>query len=89
MIPAAEVKAPWVMLFRGGEEPHCTAENRFSGEVCRIMKGRVTAEVVVRIQDGTELCSIITAKSNRRLNIREGDPMWAAFSAFAVVLHTD
>jgi molybdate transport system regulatory protein len=88
-LATAEVKAPWVMLFKGEEEPHCTAENRFCGKVSRIIKGRVTTEIVVSIPDGTELCSIITAKSKRTLDIQENDPMWVAFSAFAVVIHTD
>ncbi len=64
-LATAEVKAPWVMLFKGEEEPHCTAENRFCGKVSRVTKGKVTTEIVVRIQDGTELCSIITEKSKR------------------------
>ena len=85
----AEVKAPWVMLYKGEEEPHCTAENRFFGIVGRILKGKVTTEIVVRIPDGTELCGIITSKSKNILDIRVNDPIWVAFSAFAVVMHVD
>jgi molybdate transport system regulatory protein len=85
----AEVKAPWVMLFKGKEEPRCTAENRFCGALSRILEGKVTTEVVVRIPDGTELCAVITAKSKQTLSICENDPIWVAFSAFAVVIHVD
>ncbi len=88
-LATAEVKAPWVMLFRGQDEPRCTAENKFPGKVSRIMKGRVATEIVVSIPGGTEVCSIITARSKKTLGIQEGDPVWAAFSAFAVVIHTD
>jgi molybdate transport system regulatory protein len=88
-LATAEVKAPWVMLFKGKEEPHCTAENRFGGTVSRIVKGKVATEVVVRISDGTELCAVITAKSRQVLDIREHDPIWVAFSAFAVVIQVD
>ena len=49
----------------------------------------MTTEIVVRIPDGTELCSIITEKSKQTLAIKENDTMWVAFSAFAVVIHTD
>jgi molybdate transport system regulatory protein len=85
----AEVKAPWVLLYKGKEEPRTSAENIFHGDVRRITSGRVTAEVVVEIPDGTELCAIITAESGKRLRIREKDILWVAFNAFAVVLHVD
>jgi molybdate transport system regulatory protein len=85
----AEVKAPWVMVFMGDEEPRSAAENVFQGTIHRIMHGRVTTEVVVRIPDGTELCSIITEESANRLGLKENDPLWVAFNAFAVVLHVD
>jgi molybdate transport system regulatory protein len=86
---SAEVKAPWVMLYKDDEEPHTTAENLFRGTVDRITHGKITAEIVVRIADGTELCSIITEESKKRLDIQEDDTLWVAFNAFAVVLHVD
>jgi molybdate transport system regulatory protein len=86
---AAEVKAPWVVLYKAEAKPACTAENRFRGTVSRIVTGRVTSEVVVRIADGTELCSILTEKSRRLMGIKVNDVLWAAFSAFAVVIHAD
>lgn len=85
----AEVKAPWVMLYKGEDEPKSTAENLFRGTVSRIISGKITAEIVVRIADGTELCSIITAGSRQALSIQENDALWAAFNVFAVVLHVD
>lgn len=88
-LATAEVKAPWVMLFKGEEVPRCTAENKLCGKVSRITRGRVTTEVVVTIPDGTELCSVITEKSKRSLDIKENDTIWVTFSAFAVVIHTD
>lgn len=88
-LATAEVKAPWVVLFKGEEEPRCTAENRFCGKVSNIIKGKVTTEIVVSIPDGTELCSVITEKSKRTLDIKKNDTMWVTFGAFAVVIHTD
>jgi molybdate transport system regulatory protein len=85
----AEVKAPWVGLYKGDPEPACTAENRLRGTVSRIVKGKVATEIVVRIDDRTELCSIITEKSRRWLDLRENDTAWAVFSAHAVVIHAD
>ncbi len=89
MLITAEVKAPWVQLSSGETAPSCSAENVFQGTVYRITRGRTTAEVIVQLVDGTELCSIITEKSLRRLDIREQSTLWAFFDAFAVILHVD
>jgi molybdate transport system regulatory protein len=86
---AAEVKAPWVMLYRGAAQPNCTAENKFAGTVHQVTSGSIMAEIVVRIPDGTELCSVVTEESRRRLDIHEDDPLWVAFDASAVILHVD
>jgi molybdate transport system regulatory protein len=85
----AEIKAPWVMLYKGEEEPRTAAENLFRGIVHQIKSGKVSTEVVVGVSDGTELCSIITEQSRKRLDIHVNDTVWAAFNAFAVVLHAD
>jgi molybdate transport system regulatory protein len=86
---AAEVKAPWIILYKGIEEPACTAENRFKGSVLRVLKGKVNSEVVVQITDNTELCSILTEKSRKMLRIEKGDTVWAVFNATTVVIHAD
>jgi len=86
---SAEVKAPWVVLFKGDEEPDTSADNRFRGTIDRIVAGAVNTEYVVRIADGTELCSLVTSASGRRLDLHLNDPVWAVFSSFAVVLHID
>ena len=85
----AEVKAPWVVLQKGDVEPECSAENKFHGTIERIIKGRITTEYVVRIADGTQLCSLVTSESSRRLELHENDPVWAVFNSFSVVLHLD
>ena len=85
----AEVKAPWVILQRGDTAPPSSAENRFKGEVTRINRGKVSSEYVVRIDDGTELCSLASANSSTALDLKVGDSVWALFNCFAVVLHAD
>jgi molybdate transport system regulatory protein len=85
----AEVKAPWVILQKQVKEPASTAENRFPGVVARVNTGRVNTEYVVRMADGTELCSVATTKGGGRLGLREGDAVWAVFNGFAAVLHVD
>jgi molybdate transport system regulatory protein len=78
-----------VILEKSDREPQCTAENRFEGVVEGINKGKVNAEYIVRISEGTRLCSIVTTESSRRLNLGMGDTAWALFNCFAVVLHVD
>ena len=85
----AEVKAQWVVLYKGVEAPKCSAENQFVGSVLRISKGKINSEVVVRISDNTELCSILTEKSRNELKIKEGDTVWAVFNASCVVINVD
>jgi molybdate transport system regulatory protein len=85
----AEVKAPWVILQKSDREPESTAENRFAGTVARINRGEITTEYVVRISDGTELCSVVTTENARQMGFKENDRVWVMFNSFSVVLHTD
>jgi molybdate transport system regulatory protein len=89
MLITAEVKAPQVILETTDAEPRCTAENRFQGTIARINRGRITTEYVVRIADGTSICSLVSSETERRLDLQENDPVWALFNSFSVVLHID
>lgn len=82
----AEVKAPWVMLQKSVNPPDCSADNIFSGNVEKITRGKINTEFIVRISDGTEVCSIVTSESGRRLALVEGDEVWALFNSYSVVL---
>ena len=84
----AEVKAPWVMLQKSVAVPQCSAENVFSGIVEKIIRGEISTEYRVRISDGTEICSIVTTESCRRLSLGEGDKTWVLFNSASVVLMT-
>ncbi len=86
---AAEVKAPWVLLEAGKEAPNCSADNRFEGIVAAVTAGAVNTEYTVRIADGTALCAVVSTQSARRLALEAGDPVWAMFTCFSVVLHLD
>lgn len=89
LLITAEIKAPWVILQKSDKEPESTAENRFFGTIKRISRGKITTEYVVRISDGTELCSIVTTENALRMGFQENDQVWAVFNSFAVVLHID
>ncbi|MBM4136313.1 MAG: transporter [Nitrospira sp.] len=85
----AEVKAPWVILQKSDREPESTAENRFFGNIKRISRGKITTEYVVRISDGTELCSVVSTENAHQMGFQENDQVWVIFNSFSVVLHTD
>jgi len=85
----AEVKAPWVIVEKSDSEPTCTAENVFQGKVAEIHRGRLTTEFIVRIHDGTELCSVVTEDSRRKLHVKRDDDVWVMFNSFAVILRVD
>ena len=85
----AEVKAPWVILHRRIEAQECSADNMFSGTVERITEGRINTEYVVRISDGTQVCSMVTSESRRRLGLAVGDAAWVLFNGYSVVLLSD
>lgn len=85
----AEIKAPWVILQKSDKEPESTAENRFFGTIKRIIRGKITTEYVVRISDGTELCSVVSTDNARERGFKINDHVWVIFNSFSVVLHTD
>jgi molybdate transport system regulatory protein len=85
----AEVKAPWVILEKSDRKPESTAENRFPGIITRITKGKITTEYVVRIPDGTELCSVVNTENALQTGFQKNDQVWVMFNSFSVVLHTD
>ena len=83
---AAEVKAPWVILYRADGALQCSADNVLAGTVDRVTRGAVNTEYVVRISDGTEVCAIVTSESGRSLHLGQGDEVLVAFNGYAVVL---
>jgi molybdate transport system regulatory protein len=85
----AEIKAPWVVITAGDAPPATSAENVFAGVVEQVTNGELTGEVLVRLADGTRLCSAVTAESVRTLGLSPGDPAFASCNAFAVVLRAD
>lgn len=86
---SAEIKAPWVILQKGDTKPQCSADNILKGVITRITRGRVNTEYAARIEDGTEMCSIVATEGAKNLELVEGDPVWILFTCFAVVIHVD
>lgn len=86
---SAEIKAPWVLIARSAEAADNSAENRLPGTVAAINTGRVNVEVLVRLSEGTEICSVITAAGLRRLGLKVNDSAWTLFGAYCVILNRE
>ncbi|MDQ7836191.1 MAG: TOBE domain-containing protein [Humidesulfovibrio sp.] len=90
VLATADIKAPWVQLSAGAEEPLSTAANRYPAVVRRILAHAdepVAAEVVAELSDGTRLAAVVTAESAKRLGLKAGAPVWVSFGAFSVILN--
>ena len=85
----ATVKAPWVILVKGDGELNTSARNRYRGKVVTVTEGRISAEVIVALPDGTRICSLVTDESVRNLALKEGETVSALFEAFSVILNAD
>ena len=84
----AEVKAPWVVISRDESTPRASACNVFHGRVQEITRGKILTEVLVLLDDETEICSVITDASRRRLMLAPATPVWVMFNSFAVILQS-
>jgi len=85
----AEIKAPWVLIAGHEGAEHVSAENRLPGTVVAVNAGRVNAEVLVRLAEGTEICAVITAAGLRRLGLKVNDPARTLFGAYTVILNRE
>ncbi|MBI5556106.1 MAG: TOBE domain-containing protein [Deltaproteobacteria bacterium] len=85
----AEVKAPWIILHRGDEEPACSAENRFNGVIERKVEGEINTEYTVTIPGAIALCAIVSTKHMQDLDFEVGERVWALFNSNSVVLRVD
>jgi molybdate transport system regulatory protein len=66
-----------------------SARNFFKGKVQQIKAGAVNTEVVIRTDEGTEIVSIITKESAKRLGLKKGKKVYAAIKASQVMLLVD
>ncbi|MBU1228910.1 MAG: TOBE domain-containing protein [Proteobacteria bacterium] len=90
LLATADIKAPWVQLSAGPEEPVSSAANRYPAVVRRVLahpSDPVAAEVVAELADGTRMAAVITGESAGRLGLTEGAKVWVSFGAFSVILN--
>lgn len=84
----ALVKASWVMLSTGEDEPAVSARNRLRGKVEWIEKGAVNSEIGLLLPGGEHIVAAVTNVSLKDLALRKGTTAWALFKASSVILGT-
>ncbi len=66
-----------------------SARNILKGKVKNIKQGAVNSEVVIQLQGGLEIVSVITKTSTENLGLKEGKDVYAIIKATNVILGVD
>jgi molybdate transport system regulatory protein len=88
-IATAIIKAPWIIIEKDADSTKTSARNRFRGKITKINAGKIVAEVIAALDDGTSMVTLITVPSLANLNLQVGDSAWFLFKAFSVILNVD
>jgi molybdate transport system regulatory protein len=84
----ATVKAPLVNVMRAGQAVSGSARNRLPGTVLHVLDSPVIAEITGRLQDGTEVCALVSGQSARDMALQQGDAVEFWFKSLSVVLNS-
>lgn len=85
----ALVKSSSVIIGKELHNVKMSTRNILCGTVSKVDEGAVNSEVVLRLQNGDTLTSIITNKSAHSLALREGEHACGAFKASSVIIAVD
>jgi molybdopterin-binding protein len=66
-----------------------SARNVVKGKVTKVTHGAVNSEVVLELEGGVEIVSIITRQSAETLGLAEGSEAWAVIKASNVMIAVD
>jgi molybdopterin-binding protein len=66
-----------------------SARNLFKGKVKQVKAGAVNTEVVIQIDGGAEIVSMVTKESADKLGLKAGKEVYAAIKASQVMLLVD
>ena len=78
-----EAAAAW---YETKTSQHLSARNQIRGNVVSVRSEGLLCEVVLKLQDGQEIVSVITASSVKRLGIKKGDIAYAVMKSTEVML---
>ena len=66
-----------------------SARNTFAGTITNIRRGPVSTEVTIRIGTETDIVSVITTQSAKRLKLKKGMRAHALIKADSVIVGVD
>ncbi len=66
-----------------------SARNQLVGTVSQVKEGVVTAEIIVKLDGGEEIVSVITVESAHHLGLQPGSRVTAIIKSTEVLLATD
>jgi molybdopterin-binding protein len=85
----AIIKASDVMLGASFENARISARNVLIGKVTKVETGAVNSEVILSLDNGVELVSIITKASAQHLSLKPGEKAAAIIKASHVMVAVD
>ena len=66
-----------------------SARNVLSGKVKRVVPGTVNSEVIIELETGGEIVSIITKAAAKNLGLKKGSDVYAVIKASNVMIAAD
>ena len=82
----ALIKASWIILGKDLHTKKLSTRNILCGTVEKVQEGAVNSEVILKLDGGNSLTTIITNVSAHNLGFKKGDHACAAFKAPHVIL---
>jgi molybdate transport system regulatory protein len=82
----ALIKAPWVMLMTESSDIRLSARNCLEGKVISVTDGAVNAEVVIELDGGAKVYSIVTREAVSELGLKAGVSATAVIKASHIIL---
>ena len=66
-----------------------STRNTFVGTITKLVRGRVSTEVTIRVVRGVDIVSVITTQSAKRLKLKKGHRAYALIKADHVIVAVD
>jgi molybdopterin-binding protein len=66
-----------------------SARNVLKGKIIKITKGAINSEVVIQVEGGVQIVSVITNESVKSLGLKKGGEAYAVIKASNVMVAVD
>jgi molybdate transport system regulatory protein len=82
----ALVNSSWVIIVKDEGELKSSARNKLTGKITKIRVGKVNSDVLITLDGGNTVSSVITNESLEELGLKNGDRVTAIFKASSVII---